>query len=309
MVAILAYLFTNLFVFQRFILGFAKDGMLRNDYSSAITLYNIAFPYYKINHFSQQNKEIYLNIPYELSTCYLHKNKKTEALESIYKGADATRKEYGTFSNENVTYMRKYLIQYYLENKETTLAEKTFSNLLIIYKKIGCSDEEIADLIRIKGDIYYQQKNYDYAIETYKRAYDASDFNANTDYEIFSKIIGRICDYEIANGKTPEAILTYRKALTVLKDSGERQSELSADMLINLGDIYAKEELTTKDAIICYEKAIEIIKQLPHISPLRQNRQTYMLTLRDLYNKNSQYQKANEIDAELLKQQRFSFLY
>lgn len=309
MITILAYLFVNFFIFERLILGKAQESELNGKYNSAITFYNIAYPYYKINHYSQQNKDIYLKIPYELSTCYLNKNNKTKALESIYTGMDSVKKEYGDFSHENANYVRKYLIQYYLENNELKLAKKTFSNLLAIYKKIGCSDAEVADLTRIKGDIYYQQKDYDFAVELYKRAYDASPFDANTDYEIFSKIIYRIGEYEIANGKTEEAISVYRNALTVLKNSGERQSALSADMLLKLGDIYANNDLSVKDAIICYEKAVEIIQKLPHISPLRQNRQAYMTTLRDLYNKDSQYQKANAIDAEILKQRRFSFLF
>lgn len=309
MISILAYLFINFFVFERIIFGKAQEDDLSGKYDSAIVFYNIAYPYYKINHFSKQNKEIYLKIPYGLSMCYLKKNDKEKALENIYIGMRSTKKEYGIFSHESATFIRKYLIQYYLANDEVKLAEKEFSNLLQIYKKTGYNNSEIADIARTKGDIYYQQKDYATAVEFYKRAYRASHLGTDTDYEIFSNIINKLCNYEIAIGKTDEAILIYKQALTALKASGERESALSADMLINLGDIYKENDLSIKDAIICYEKAIEIIKQLPHISYLRQNLPAYLKTLKDLYNNNNQQQKARDIDAELLKIQRFSIFF
>jgi len=80
-------------------------------------------------------------------------------------------------------------------------------------------------------------------------------------------------------------------------------------MLINLGDLYSQDDTTTKKAIKCYEHALKSIKELPRSNDYRENIKTYLVTLQNLYNKDGQSYKADEIDIELARQRRFAFIY
>lgn len=309
MISTLVYLFVNFFVFERLIYGNAQADELNRKYESAIKLYNMAYPYYTINHFSEQNKEIYFKIPYKLSICYLQENQVRKSTEVLFSGFFSIQKEYGFYSHETASFMRKYLIRYYIQSNSLALAEKEFLNLLDIYKKIGCNNDEIADIARIKGDLYYQRKEYETAFGYYKRAYDVIPFNSKTDYEVFAEIINKICNYEIAIGQVDTAIQIYKNSSNLLKNTGDKQSSLNAEMLLKLGDIYKEQSLSIKDSISYYEEAISVIKSLPRSSYLRQNIVNYMDTLKDLYTKDNQFNKADEITVEIARQKRFSFIF
>ncbi|MFA7657983.1 MAG: hypothetical protein WCY19_00960 [Candidatus Gastranaerophilaceae bacterium] len=309
MITTLLYLFLNNFIFEKIILVRADSDQIKRDYDSAINFYNISYFYYNINHFSKNNKEIYLRIPYEISICYLNENKKEQSIEEMLNAITAIQKQYGIFSRETAYFIRKYLIKYYLENNNIRLAKQEFNNLMTIYKIVGYSDSEMSDLICLKGDLYYQQKRYDSAMALYEQAYSAISTQNNIDYEILAKIVDRLCDYEIVNNNTAEAINIYQNSINLLKTSGWRQQELTAKMLLKLGDLYTKENNQTKTAIKCYEEAIGLIKKLPSNNYLKQNISEYLTTLKDLYNQDGQFHKVDEIDLELARKRRFSFLY
>lgn len=302
----LGYLFFNFFVFDSYILPKAAKEKYDHNYKSAIFLYNLAYPFYKINHSTEKNKEIYFKIPYELSICYLKEKNIGKSIESISKGLVSVKKEYGTYSNENAAFVRKYLISYHLERDDIKSAEKELGNLLTIYKKTGYNEDEVGDISRLKGDIYYQKKEYDNAIIFYKRAYKAISFDSQTDYEIFAKIVTRICNYELANNNRDKAIELYKKAINTFKDYAHGQSELSAELRLKLGDIYRTDDLSLAEAIKNYEEATIIIKELPKSSILRQNLEEYLTILKDLYVKVNDSKKSDALQTEILKLKRFS---
>lgn len=305
----LLYLFLNNVFFERIILPEANTQQINREYKSAINLYNLAYVYYKINHFSEKNKEIYFEIPYEKAVCYLNQNNKKESAASMLEAITSIQKEYGIFSRETAYFIRKYLIDYYLKNDNVMLAKQEFNNLITIYKKVGYTNSIMSDLICLSGDIYYQQRKYAIAMEFYEKAYSIISTQRNIDYEVFAKVVNRICTYEIQKNNTGEAIEIYKKSVEILKTSGKAQNDLTAVMLMDLGNLYTSGDKNTKSAILCYEEAIQLIKKLPKTSYLRQNIKTYYLILKELYSESGQFRKANEVDIELARTRRFSFLF
>lgn len=307
MLTTLLCVFVNSFLFERLISSQATNYELSGKYSQAIVLYNIEDAYYSLFHFNKENKEIYFQIPYKKAVCYLKNNEKKKSINSILLGMTKIQKQYGIFSKETAYFIRKYLIEYYLDNNNYQLASQEFKNLLIIFKKIGYDDNEKADMIRLSGDLYYYRKQYDVAMGFYEKAYAAILKQSDIDYPTFVKIVNRIANYELEEGEVNLAIDIYKQAITQLETSGQRQNTIMAGLLLSFGDLYIKID-KTKDAISCYEKAIVIIKKLPHTSYLRQNIKTYLLALKDLYNTDGQFHKVSEIEQELTRKSRFSFL-
>lgn len=307
-ILILLYLFVNSFVVERVIIGKANIDEINHNYKSAISFYDVALTYYKINHFSQDNKEIYFMLPYKISTCYLAINNKKASVESMLEGITSIQDQYGIFSKETGFFIRKYLIEYYLENNKCDLAKQEFDNLLTIYKTIGYDNSEMADAIRLSGDLYYQQKQYDRAMDFYENAYNTLSSQSNIDYAVFERVVTRICTYEVAKGKVDKAIDVYNSSINILKNSNNKKPELTAEMLLDLGDLYKKDDKSIKNAITSYEQAIEIIKKLPRSTYLRQNISKYLLALKDMYNDDGQFHKVDEIEVELARRERFSFL-
>lgn len=307
MITTFSYLLLDSFLFKTIILDKANHEQLNHNYSNAIVFYNIAYVYYSANHLSDENKDIYLELPYKISLCYLSENDKKKSVQSMLNGITSIQKQYGNFSKENAYFIKNYLIDFYIINNDFGLANSEFNNLVTIYKKIGYDESIVTDLIRINGDLYYQQGNYNEAINLYYQAYDKIVAQNNIDYEVFAKIVNRIGDYEAKNSNVDNAIDIYKKALLTLKNAPNKYSYLTADILINLGSLYSANDMSTKDAINYYEQAIDIIKTLPKTNHLKQNVETYLTTLKTLYIKSNQYTKANETDLEITRQRRFSF--
>lgn len=311
MLLILFYMFVNSILVERLLIGKAHSDEINNRYSSAISLYNIAYFYYYCNHYSEDNKKIYLEIPYRISMCYLKAGNREKSVESMLLGITAIQKQYGIMSKETGYFIRKYLIEYYLDNNKNVLARQEFSNLLVIYRTVGYNDNEMSDIIRLSGDLYYQQHQYDTAMGYYEKAYKEISKQNQIDYEVFSKIVNRICAYEIENQRVDNAVNIYNSSIEILKSSGRKQSELTATMLLKVASLYDKSEdnAVSKNAIPYYEEAIAIIRTLPNTAFLKQNLKEYLLTLKDLDTKDSKYTNVQKIDDELTRMQRFSFLY
>lgn len=308
MIAVLVYLFLNSFFFGQFIIGKANFDEAHKKYPSAIGFYTTAYLYYKINHFSEDNKISYFGLPYKIAICYLKENNKAKSVWSMVEGMNSIQKQYGSYSKENAYFIRKYLIEYYLNNDKPIFAKQEFKNLLLIYKKVGYTDNEMADLIRLSADLNYQQKKYVTAISLYEQAYKASQNKQDIDYNIFSRIVNRICAYKIKIGEAKIALSLYKDSINTLKASGPKQDELTAQMLMTVGDYYSKDDKTTKEAILSYEDAVQVIKKLPNTNYLKQNLNEYLLTLKALYEKDNQTLKAREIDLEIARKRRFSFV-
>lgn len=308
MTTILLYSFINFFIFERVVLGKANYDEVHKKCESAITYYNIAYFYYSINHFSQGNNAIFMKIPYKKAICYLKENKKKEAIKTMITFLGKIQQESGVFSRETADFTRQYLIGFYFYNNNYSLAYKEFNNLITIYRVIGYNNNEMADVLCICADIYYQQKNYDKALDLYEKAYNLISDEKYKDYVIYAKIVNKIAAFEVKNNASANAIDLYKSSIEILQSSGKQQNELTAEMLINLAAIYDQDEKTTDKAITCYEDAIGIIKTLPITSELKQNIRTYLTTLKGLYDLDTKNtEKSREIEAELLKQERFSF--
>lgn len=308
MMLTLIYMAVNYFVFENFINSQATNDVLSGKYEKAIKLYDFEYHYYKIFHFTDENKEIYFEIPYRKALCYLKLNKKDKSIASMVNGLKAIEKQYGILSRETAYFIRKYLIEYYLDNHNSKLASQEFQNLLVIYKTIGYNGIEMADLVRLSGDLYYERKKYDIAMDFYKKAYNTISKENDIDYGILVKIVDRITAYEVLNKDTDTAISVYKSSIDILKSSGKKQNQLTAYLLMQLGDLYSQND-KTKDAITCYEEALALIRTLPRVNYLRQNKVIYLKTLKDLYNKDGQFHKVDEIEVELAKDRRFSFLF
>jgi len=107
MILTLLYLFMNFFVFERVIIGRANYFEANNKYEQAIELYNFAYAYYDINHFTKTNRDIYFEIPYRVSMCYLKAGKKEKSIESMVDGMTLIQRQYGVMSLENAYFIRK----------------------------------------------------------------------------------------------------------------------------------------------------------------------------------------------------------
>lgn len=308
MVATLLYLFFNFFVCEKFIVGEANYFQINHRCKAALMLYDAVYPYYSFNHFSEKNKEIYFEIPYRMSLCYLEENDKENSVKSMLNGITAIQKQYGMFSPETAYFIRKYLIQYLFTINSVNLAQKEFNFLLKIYQKIGYDNNVYSDLLCLSGDLYYQQQNYAEAIIYYEQAYNKIISQENIDYKVFTKIVGRIGDYYIQNKDPNKTISLYKNSINILKNAGSKYADLTANMFIKLRDLYSQNDQMTKEAISCYEQASSIIKQLPKTNNLRQNFQKHLTTLKNLYNKDNQFHKADEMDVQLARERRFSFL-
>jgi len=309
MITTCLYLFFNSVFFERFILAKASSNQINKNYSSAIAFYNIAYEYYKINHFSQTNKKIYLDISYNISICYLQENNKQKSIESMLNAIIAIQKQYGLVSEETAYFIKKYLIKYYLINNNPSLARNEFHNLLTIYKTIGFNNAIIFEMITLQGDLCYQQEKYDEAMNYYEKAYNSLPDIQDMDYDVFVKITDRICENEIKKNNTDKAIDIYIKSIDILKKSENQQPNLIANMLMSLGNVYSLNDEATKDAIKCYKEAIQIIKKLPKTNYQRQNINSYLTILKDLYSQDGDFAKVSEIDLEIARRRRFSFLF
>lgn len=305
----LSYYFLNYIVFDTIILGKANYDKMNNNCPSAISLYKTAYAYYGINHFSQQNQQIYYRIPYEISLCYLKEKNPKKAYESILEGVTNLQNRYGIYSPQTAYFIRRYLTDYYLLNNNPKQARQEFKGLIVIYKKIGYDNNIMSDLIRLLGDIYYQQGFYDEAMTYYEKAYNAISVQTHIDYEIYARIVNRICDYEVKNNKYDEAITIYRRGIDFLKASGEKQNELTADMMLRLFDLYQKTDVPSKTSMQLYEEAVYMIKGLPRTTYLKQNIRQNLIKLKELYEQNNEFAKAQKIDDELSKQRRLNWFY
>lgn len=306
--AVFFFIFLNHYIVGEFLIGKANKAEINEKYDHAINLYNIAYSYYKVNHYGPENQGNYYELPYQIAFCYLQKAENNKANDIMLKASQKIEKEYGVFSKENAEFSRKYLMEFYLISDNYNAANNEFNTLLNIYQKIGYNENEHADMFRIKGDLYVLESDSDNAILFYNKAYEIMLKQKFRDYRIYSKIIQKICDYEVANKDLTDAIDLYKTLIDDMKNTNERQADLIAENSIRLGDIYnSLDEL--RNAISCYEEATRIIKTLPKNSHLQQNFKTYLLTLRDLYNRNGQSNKVGEIDIELARQRRLSFLH
>ncbi len=307
MCAIMLYAFVDSFVFKRVVVPLANSEQIQKNYRSAISFYYVAKAYYFVNHFTEENKKEYFNISYQISICYLKSGEKKKSIETMLNAITSTQSQYGIFSKETAYFIRRYLIEYYLENDKIDLATQEFKNLMTIHKKIGYSDSEMSDVLRLSGDIYYQQKKYDTAMEFYEKAYYNISAKKEIDYRVFERIVERIAEYKLKKGENEKAIGIYKSSIELLKSCFKPDFELIAETEIHLGDLYAKDDKQVKDAIVCYEDAIAKIKKLPKANYLRQNIVHYMNNLKDLYDRDGQYHKSDEIEIELARQRRFSF--
>lgn len=306
----LFYLFINYIVVERIIVSQANNDETSQKYSNAIVLYNVAYFYYKNFHYNETNKDIYFEIPYRRAMCYLKNDQKSESVNSMLEGLRDIQKQYGIFSSENAYFIRKYLVDYYLENNRDKLAEREFENLQLINKNLRFNQEDMADIIRLKADLFYQQKQYDYAIQLYQQAYKLISTGTNIDFDILVKIVDRIANYQIENENYNSAIELYKNAIELIAASNrsKRNQELAAGMLINLGNLYHGQEGQIKESIKCYELAVDIIKKLPKHNYFKQNILVYMSKLKSLYDEDNQYAKSTDIDIQMARVRRFSFL-
>lgn len=304
---ILFYLFVNHIVVERMILSQANNDEASQKYSNAVTLYNISYGFYKMFHFSEADKEIYFEIPYRRAFCYLQNNQKEESAKSMLEGLNAIQSQYGAISYENAYFIRKYLINFYLDNDKYKLAKNEFYNLLLIYKFTGINNSVIADMIRLKADLYYQKKDYDYANRLYKKAYKAILSETDADPHILVKITRRIANYEVINENYDDVIKFYKTTAENLQESSNQHRDLIAELFLEFGDFYVSQG-NLKEAIKCYEPALEIIKKMPKHSYLKQHYITYLDKLKNLYDDDGQYAKARDMEERITKYNRFSFL-
>lgn len=309
MIATLFYMFFNYFFFETFIISQANTQEAKKEYKSAILYYKIARFYYKHNHATSLNKKIFMEISYKIALCELENKDETESNIGIRRDLAKIQKTYGIYSKETAYFLRKYLIEYYFLANKIPLAQQEFENAVTIYTNIGYDGNTMADLIRIGGDLYNQQKSYETAYVMYENAYNVIIKEPQMDYEVFTEIVNRIAEYQIKQDRSDIAEILYKNSLEVLRNAPYKKNEAIASTLLRLGDLYAKDDNTTIKAVNCYEEAIDIIKKLPRISESRQNINTYLSTLKDLYNKSNQPQKAMKIQDELTARERFPFLY
>lgn len=232
-----------------------------------------------------------------------------KATKTMLDGYSVIQRQYGPFSKESAYFARKYLMTYYLTYHKRKLASQTFNNLFVVYKIIDYGGNDMADMLRLSGDIYLEQGNYSTAISYYKKAYNYLVKQETIDYEVFEKIVMRITDYQLASNREDLAIKTYISTINMMKNTDKKPKKLVAEMLIKLGNIYAKDKDSTKKAIACYEEATELIKKLPHSNYLKQNITVYLNTLKDLYIKDNQPEKAEAVDKDLARIKNFSFIY
>lgn len=300
--------FIDAFVFGEIIVNQAYNDFTSKKCDNAINLYDVAYKYYTVANFSADDKEMFMEIPYNKAICYIHEHKKEKAIQSMLNGLVAIQSKYGVFSRENATFIRKYLIAFYLDNGQTKLAETEFNNLMTIYKNIGYDNYEMADMIRISGDLFYAQKNYDVAIQFYTKAYNIISKQHQIDYDIFKNIVERIATYEAANKRNTVAMNIYESSIQTILANGKEGYESAALLLINQAKLY--EQLgETKPAVAAYEKAIDLIVKLPSTNYLKRDIKEYWLALRALYTNNGDFSKADDIDVKISRHERFPFLY
>lgn len=314
MVVILLIIFLNSFFTVKVLVNKADIEQVNQKYSNALFLYNVASSYYNINHFSKENKALYLKIPYEIAVCQLKQKDKRQSLKTLSDASVKIVKQYGVYSKENADFIRQYLIEYNIQANNLQTASEELLYVFNLYRKIGLNQNIIADLLRQNGDILYAQANYQKASFLYNKAFSIimQNYNKNNidiDYEIYTKILHKICDCEVKTGQIDNAISIYKDTLNFLQKSDDKQNEAIANISLNLGDLYIKKGDSFSEAINCYNNAIDIIKNLPKASPLRKNLYSYYKTLKDLYTKNNQSYKASDIDLELARRRRFAFIY
>lgn len=307
--ATLFYISINSLIMERFILEKARTDEMLGKHKNAIVYYNIAYLYYKNNHYSETNKEIFFALPYQKALCHLKTKNLKKSIQSMLDGLTTIQTEYGILSDESAFFTKKYLFTYYLEMDKQALAVQEFNNLMSIYKKIGYGEKEKADMLILSGDLYYKQKKYEKAINAYEQAYNYLIKQRTIDYDSFSKIATRISEYSFEHNQKELAIEIYKRSIEALKNADKKQNKYRVDLLIKLGNLCKIEDKNLKDSIACYEEAIELIKTLPRACAFRQNISEYLNILKDLYKKDNQYIKSANIEKELIKRRRFSFFY
>lgn len=305
---ILLYAFINGVVINKYLLGKAYSEQIKKNYSSAISYYNLAYSYFKMDHYSKENQKMYFEIPYKIASCYLARNDRQNAIKTMLDEVVTIQGDYGLFSKDYAFFIRKYLIDFYLINNCVTLANREFNNLLFIYKSIGYDENSLADIDRLLGDLYYQQKDYDNAMISYQKSFNEYSKLISIDCEIFTRMVSRMGSFFNSQKQTDLSIKLYKKALDIMKTMGASNTEYYADTLLKLGDLYAQENNKVKDAIKCYEEGISIIKGLWSATYNKQNLVQYLTMLKGLYDQDNQYTKSRAIELELARMRRFSFV-
>ena len=302
----IAYYSINTLLFKNYFVGNAFTDKLEGNYQESISYYDKAQWYYDINHFSEDNKDIYFKIPYEKAVCYLKLNQPKKSISTMVSALTAIENEYGVYSEEMAHFIRKYLIEFYLQSDDVNLAYQEFKNLLDVYKHIGFSDPELADIMRLSGDIYYQKGQIDEAIELYQKAYKSAALIKQMDYDVFFNIVDRVTDYMDKELKNQQLEDIFKQSINVFTTAEPPKKEMAAAMLLKYGDYLAKHD-HKKEAVDKYYDALMYIRHLPRSSYLQKHSAEYIKSLKQLYDDIGQFHKVRQLDIEMAKKRRFSF--
>lgn len=298
--AIIFYAFywvvNDLFI-ERSLIPDANNLMQQKNYKSAIKRYKIAAKYYEINHYTLRARKKYCSVTYKITLCLLEQQDSKKAYENIFNTEKHIKWQYGYYSKENAYFIKNYLIDFYLKNENLNLARAAFKNLIIIDKKIGYSNSEMADLMRIAGDIYFKEKNVNAALESYSKAYETILREKNIDYEIFANVTNKICENQIQINMVDDAIKIYQQSIQTVRAAEKKQDFVLVNFLIKLGNIYATNDSTMNSAVLCYEEAISISKKLPQKTLPRQNLENYTAKYKKLSAKNSFIKNMEHVNA------------
>lgn len=276
------YFVLNDLFMERSLLPDANTLMHEKDYKAALGRYNLALFYYKLNHYTNHTKNNYFDVSYKVSVCQYNENQKKKAYENILTTAREIQAQYGFYSKENAYFIKKYLMEFYLENNELVLANNAFRSLLIVESKIGYSNSETADLTRLSGDIYFMAKDVNTALILYNRAYEIISKETKPDYEILMNITNRVAKNKLSLLMTKESIDLYKSSISIVRKAPKKQNEILVNLLVNLGDICAKNDYTVGEAAECYKEAIEITKKLSMKTTAKQNLVEYISTYKKL---------------------------
>jgi len=290
------WLVNDLFV-ERNLLADATNLMQQKNYKVATSRYKLALRYYQINHFTENTKHKYFDVSYKFSICLLKQNFKKEAIQNMLDTESQVRWDYGFYSKDYEYFLRNYLIDFYLQINNINLTKRTFKKIIAINKNLGCNYSEMADLMRVAGDIYFNEKDLKSALNFYNKAYTIITNQKIPDYLILMNITNKICANEVKLGLSDNAIELYENSIEITRQASKPQDLVLSQLLINLGDLYSQNDQTMIDSVNCYEEAIEITKTMPMNTFPRQNLQNYILKYKDLKAKNEFLQKLNKASA------------
>ncbi len=290
---ILAFVVNNV-IYGKLIWDTAYRLSNKKDYHAAVHLYNYATKYYKVINFIPSNRQKYIEVQYKKAVCYLGENQPEKADLAIKEGMYLMIDSYGLNSPEYAEYIRRYVVEYYIQKKDFKQAREFLVLSEYFYLKLKTSGNELATINRLYGDLYFAEGNISKAESYYKNAYRLANKYKDIDVDSAITIVERFADVYVRQGEAKKAVVVYAKLIDLMQKQKCSDKVKFAYVNWRIAQVYASAGQYEK-AISYYDEAYDVAEGLSDYYALSRETNIIRKEMADVYNKMGRYGAAEKM--------------